>query len=97
MITAVVVSVGVMMFAAGAISRFVEERRSLKILALSFLMLIGLMLVAEGFDAHVSKGYIYFAMAFALGVEAVNYRADYKAKIAAEAATLRNQVNGHPS
>ena len=60
-------------------------------LALSFLLLIGVMLVAEGFDAHISKGYIYFAMAFALAVEMVNYRADSKAKRAAEAALRRNQ------
>jgi predicted tellurium resistance membrane protein TerC len=91
MITAVVASVAVMMFAAEPISRFVEERRSLKVLALSFLLLIGVMLVAEGFDAHISKGYIYFAMAFALAVEMVNYRADSKAKRAAEAALRRNQ------
>ncbi len=94
MIVAVVASVAVMMFAAEPISRFVEERRSVKVLALSFLMLIGVMLVAEGFDAHVSKGYIYFAMAFALGVEAVNFRADYKMKRAAEAALERNELDG---
>ena len=85
MVVAEVASVGVMMFAAEPISRFVEERRSLKVLALSFLLLIGVMLVAEGFQAHVSKGYIYFAMAFALGVELVNYRADAKVKARAKA------------
>lgn len=93
MIVAVVASVAVMMFAAEPISRFVEERRSLKVLALSFLLLIGVMLVAEGFDAHVSKGYIYFAMGFALAVEFVNFRADAKAKRAADAA-LAEQNQG---
>ena len=63
----------------------------LLVLALSFLLLIGVRLVAEGFDAHISTGYIYFAMAFALAVEMVNYRADSKAKRAAEAALRRNQ------
>jgi predicted tellurium resistance membrane protein TerC len=86
MVVAVVASVGVMLFAAGPIARFVEERRSLKVLALSFLILIGVMLIAEGFGQHVSKGYIYFAMGFALGVELVNFRADRRAKRAAEAA-----------
>jgi predicted tellurium resistance membrane protein TerC len=85
-VVAVVASVGVMLFAAGPIARFVEERRSLKVLALSFLILIGVMLIAEGFGQHVSKGYIYFAMGFALGVELVNFRADRRAKRAAEAA-----------
>lgn len=82
MIAAVALSVALMMFAAEPISRFVEERRSIKVLALSFLLLIGVMLVAEGFGAHVSKGYIYFAMGFALAVELVNFRADRKARIA---------------
>ena len=86
MIAAVIVSVGVMMFAAGPISNFVEKRRSLKVLALSFLLLIGVMLVIEGFGQHISKGYIYFAMAFALGVELVNFRADKRAERAAAAA-----------
>jgi len=89
MIIAVVASVGVMLFAAGPIARFVEERRSLKVLALSFLLLIGVMLVAEGFGQHVSKGYIYFAMGFALAVEVVNYRADRKTQRAAEIAAQR--------
>jgi predicted tellurium resistance membrane protein TerC len=86
MVAAVVASVAVMMIAAEPISTFVERRRSLKVLALSFLLLIGVMLVAEGFGTHVSKGYIYFAMAFSLGVEMVNMRADTKAARAVEAA-----------
>ena len=83
MVAAVVASVAVMMFAAEPISTFVERRRSVKVLALSFLLLIGVMLVADGFGTHVSKGYIYFAMGFALAVEMVNYRADRKAARAA--------------
>jgi predicted tellurium resistance membrane protein TerC len=94
MVAAVVLSVGVMVFAAEPISRFVEKRRSLKVLALSFLILIGVMLVAEGFGTHVSKGYIYFAMAFALGVEIVNYRADMKAERAAAAALEEKEERG---
>jgi len=86
MITAVVASVAVMMFAAEPISNFVEHRRSVKVLALSFLLLIGVMLMVDGFGTHVSKGYIYFAMGFALAVELVNYRADRKAERAAAAA-----------
>ncbi|MBL8858915.1 MAG: TerC family protein [Planctomycetes bacterium] len=74
MITAVVIAVIVMMVFAGAISEFVERRPTIKILALSFLILIGVMLVAEGFDQHVNKGYIYFAMAFSLVVEMLNIR-----------------------
>lgn len=76
MIIAVVLSVVVMMLAAEPISKFVQRRRSLKMLALSFLILIGTMLVAEGFGQHVSKGYIYFAMAFGIGVELLNMLGD---------------------
>jgi predicted tellurium resistance membrane protein TerC len=78
MIIAVVLSVAVMMFFAGPISRFVDRRPSLKMLALAFLMLIGFMLIADGFGHHVPKGYIYFAMAFALGVEILNMRSERK-------------------
>lgn len=74
MIAAVVVSVGVMMLAAGAVSGFIERHPTFKILGLSFLLLIGVMLVAESCGAHVSKGYIYFAMGFSLFVEALNIR-----------------------
>ena len=74
MIAAVVVAVGVMMFAAGPIGSFVSRHPTVKMLALSFLILIGVMLVAESFDQHIPKGYIYFAMAFALGVEMLNLR-----------------------
>lgn len=74
MITAVVVAVAVMMLAAEPISRFVERHPTLKILALSFLLLIGMSLVAESFDRHIPKGYIYFAMGFSVLVEALNLR-----------------------
>lgn len=74
MIAAVIVSVAVMMFAAKPISTFVEKHPSIKMLALSFLMIIGLTLVGEGFDMHIPKGYIYFAMAFSVVVELMNIR-----------------------
>jgi len=74
MIAAVVISVGIMLLAAGRIAGFINDRPTLKILALSFLLLIGFTLLAEGFEVHVPKGYIYFAMAFALGVEMLNLR-----------------------
>ena len=74
MILAVVIAVGVMMFSAGAISAFVEEHPTVKMLALSFLLLIGVSLVAEGFHHHIPKGYIYFSMAFSVFVEAINLR-----------------------
>ncbi len=74
MVTAVVVAVGVMMLAAGAISEFVDKHPTVKMLALSFLLLIGLSLVAEGFHQHIPKGYIYFAMGFSVFVEMINLR-----------------------
>ena len=74
MVAAVVVAVGVMMFAAAPIGNYVSKHPTLKMLALSFLILIGMMLVAEAFDQHVPKGYIYFAMGFALLVEVLNLR-----------------------
>jgi predicted tellurium resistance membrane protein TerC len=75
MITAIVIAVGFMMFAAGPVSRFVERHPTVKMLALSFLLLIGVTLIAEGFGQHVSKGYVYFAMGFSVFVEALNLRA----------------------
>ena len=79
MITAVILSVGVMMVFAGPVSAFVEKRPTVKMLALSFLLLIGVMLVADGLGTHIDKGYIYFAMAFALLVEMLNLRMAAKA------------------
>jgi len=74
MVAAVLVAVGVMIAFAGIISRFVERHPTIKMLALSFLMLIGLSLMAEGFDVHVPKGMIYSAMGFSLFVETLNLR-----------------------
>ncbi len=72
MILAVVIAVGVMMFASKSISLFIENNPTIKILALAFLILVGVALIAEGFDVHISKTYIYFAMAFSLAVESIN-------------------------
>ena len=80
MIAAVVASVVLMMVFAGPIGRFVSEHPTFKMLALSFLVVVGVVLIAEGFDHHVPKGYIYFAMAFSLGVEALNIRMRKKSK-----------------
>ncbi len=74
MILAIVIAVGVMMFAAKAIGDFVDSHPTIKMLALSFLILVGVALIAEGFDLHIPKGYIYFAMAFSLAVEMLNIR-----------------------
>jgi len=74
MIAAVVLAVAVMMAFAGAVSRFIEQHPTFKMLALSFLLLVGVMLVVEGVGQHVNKGYIYFAMAFSLLVEVLNIR-----------------------
>jgi predicted tellurium resistance membrane protein TerC len=72
MVIAIMLSVGVMMFAAKPIGEFVERHPTVKMLALSFLVLVGMTLIAEGFDTHVPKGYIYFAMAFSVAVEMIN-------------------------
>ena len=74
MVIAVICAVGIMMFAARPIGDFVDAHPTIKMLALSFLLLIGFTLIAEGFDVHVPKGYIYFAMAFSVGVEMLNMR-----------------------
>jgi predicted tellurium resistance membrane protein TerC len=83
MALAVIISVGVMMVSSGAISDFVSRHPSVKMLALSFLILIGTALMAEGLHFHIPKGYIYFAMAFSLGVEMLNLRIRSKAAPAA--------------
>lgn len=75
MATAVVLAVIVMLLFSGFIVRFIEANPTIKILALSFLLMIGLVLVADGLGHHIEKGYIYFAMAFSLGVEMLNLRA----------------------
>ncbi|HWQ55904.1 MAG TPA: TerC family protein [Bryobacteraceae bacterium] len=74
MIAAIVIAVAFMMFTSGAVSNFVEQHPTVKMLALSFLLLIGVALVAESLDQHIPKGYIYFAMAFSVLVEMLNLR-----------------------
>jgi predicted tellurium resistance membrane protein TerC len=74
MITAVVLAVAVMMFSAKAISAFVNQHPTIKVLALSFLLLIGVSLIGDGFGMHIPKGYIYFAMGFSVFVEMINLR-----------------------
>ena len=79
MIIAIIAAVGVMMFASKAIGDFVDRHPTIKVLALSFLVVIGVTLIAEGFDWHVPRGYIYFAMAFSTVVEMLNIRMRKKA------------------
>ena len=74
MVLAVMLAVGVMMVSSGMISDFVHRHPTIKMLALSFLLLIGVTLIAEGFDQHIARGYIYFAMAFSVFVEMLNLR-----------------------
>jgi predicted tellurium resistance membrane protein TerC len=80
MIAAVVVSVVLMMVFAKAIGDFVSNHPSIKMLALSFLVLVGMVLIAEGFEHHIPKGYVYFAMAFSVCVEMLNIRLRKRAK-----------------
>ena len=75
MVAAIMLAVGFMMFAAGPVSAFVERHPTVKMLALSFLLLIGVTLIAEGLGQHIAKGYVYFAMAFSVFVEVLNLRA----------------------
>ena len=95
MVVAIVLAVGVMMFAARPIGEFVDRHPTIKMLALSFLILIGFALIGEGLDFHVPKGYIYFAMAFSIGVELLNMRmraAAAKRRAAAGPVRLRKTV-----
>jgi predicted tellurium resistance membrane protein TerC len=91
MIAAVVVAVGFMMAFSGPLSAFVSRHPTVKMLALSFLILIGVALIADGLDLHIPKGYIYFAMAFSVGVELLNLR---RRRIRSDAARLRSR---HPA
>ena len=84
MIAAVVFAVGVMLFASGPLAKFVHDHPSVKILALSFLLLIGVTLIADGFGLHIDKAYIYSAMAFSVFVEALNLRRRSKARSTVE-------------
>ena len=97
MVAAIVVAVLVMMLAAGTISEFIDKHPSLKMLALSFLLVVGTVLIAESFDVHVPKGYVYFAMAFSLAVEAVNIKmrtAIAKKKKQQDPVKLRKDIPG---
>lgn len=89
MISAMVIAVGVMLVSSGPLARIVERHPTIKVLALSFLLLIGVVLVADGIGQHLSKGMVYFTMAFALGVELVNMRVR---KSHAAPVTLHNRL-----
>ena len=91
MVIAIILSVGVMLFAAGPIGEFVDRHPTIKVLALSFLILVGMALIGEGWDLHIPKGYIYFAMAFAVAVEMLNIRMRARMR---EAVHLRKHVPG---
>ena len=89
MAIAIILAVAVMLIAAKPIGAFVDEHPTVKILALSFLILVGVTLMVEGFDVHVPKGYIYFAMAFSVAVEMLNLRMRRKRL---EPVKLRKQI-----
>src|SRR5690606_21327538 len=89
MIAAVVIAVAVMMFSAGPISAFVERHPTVKMLALAFLIMIGVSLIADGLGQHIPKGYIYFAMAFSVAVEVLNQRAARVAGLKREPVELK--------
>lgn len=93
MITAVIIAVGLMLISAGAISNFVNRHPTVKMLALSFLVLIGVNLLAEGFGQYIPKGYIYFAMAFSVFVELLNLLA--RRRQASEPVHLHQRYDGH--
>ena len=92
MIAAIVIAVGFMMFTSGAVSAFVERHPTVKMLALSFLLLIGVTLIAESFDSHIPKGYIYFAMAFSVFVEMLNLRTRKSAPVQLHNTALEREV-----
>lgn len=94
MVAAIIVAVLVMMAAAGTISAFIDKHPSLKMLALAFLVVVGTVLIAEAFEVHVPKGYVYFAMAFSLGVEALNIRMRIARGRKEEAVKLRKDIPG---
>jgi predicted tellurium resistance membrane protein TerC len=97
MVAAIIVAVLVMMVAAAGISAFIDRHPSLKMLALSFLTMVGTLLIAEAFEVHVPKGYVYFAMAFSLAVESINIRmrtARAKRQHASAPLQLRKDIPG---
>lgn len=85
MIAAVVVAIGVMLFAAEPVSKFVHDHPTVKMLALSFILLVGMMLVAEGLDVHIERKYMYFAISFSMGVEFLNLWAAKRKRLKQEA------------
>jgi predicted tellurium resistance membrane protein TerC len=87
MAIAIVIAVAIMLLAARSIGKFVDDHPTIKILALSFLIMVGVTLIVEGFDVHVPKGYIYFAMAFSVAVEMLNLR--MRRKLARPAAPVK--------
>lgn len=93
MVIAIVIAVLVMMFAAKAIGEFVDQHPTIKMLALSFLILIGFALMGEGLDLHIPKGYIYFAMAFSVVVELLNLRLRKKTTKAEKPVKLHKRLN----
>jgi predicted tellurium resistance membrane protein TerC len=93
MIAAVVIAVGVMLFASGPLSRFVHQHPTVKILALSFLLLIGATLIADGFGFHLDKAYIYAAMAFSVFVEALNLRRRSKRPVELRPTYVKDQAD----
>lgn len=94
MVIAIVIAVGVMMLSANAIGGFVERHPTIKMLALSFLILIGFTLVAEGMEFHIPKGYVYFAMAFSVGVELLNLRVRAIRRKRERPVRLRRRLSG---
>jgi predicted tellurium resistance membrane protein TerC len=88
MAAAVIAAVGVMLFAAKPIGEFVDNHPSIKVLALAFLVMVGMVLIGEAFEMHVPKGYIYSAMAFSLAVEALNIRARKKKRLAKQTSSV---------
>ena len=97
MVAAIIVAVLVMMLCARTISEFIDKHPSLKMLALSFLIVVGTVLIAEAFDVHVPKGYVYFAMAFSLAVETINIKmrtAAAKKKRQSDPVKLRKDIPG---
>lgn len=93
MVIAIIIALGVMLTFANRISAFIQKHPAMKLLAISFLMMIGLVLVVEGFHVHVPKGYIYFSMAFALGVELLNMKISKRQKpVALKNPTMRENV-----
>ena len=96
MIAAVIVAVIFMMVFAGPVYRFVDSHPTVKVLALSFLLLIGVVLIADGFGQHISKGYIYFAMGFAVFVEAINLRVRRRSPVRLHEPYVEAETNAEP-